>query len=269
MGADPELLDATLEVIGETRRITERDIEVTEDYAIAVQTVLKRKSFYPMKPGGLKIYLELLEIKKSLENFDSYESNDFVKELLLLVSNALLDGEEYFYNISIAYRWIYAITKSLNVAKKSEQEAKNSLLSLIDNFNPGNFGVLWSWKKHIKKTTLNWLNGLYQYLLLLSIPRTNNDLEVFNGVLKKAHRKITGRKKSQEFVARYGECASIALSLPCGLNLEELFSMVSYEEFRNEFVKLTANSLRKKKYKIKHNLNDFLYELEIKWSNRS
>jgi hypothetical protein len=46
------------------------------------------------------------------------------------------------------------------------------------------------------------------------LPKTNNDLEVFIGQLKKSRRRVTGRKDTTQFILREGRAVACLQSLP-------------------------------------------------------
>jgi len=163
--------------------------------------------------------------------------------------------------------WIHRIATRLNASSGEELEAQQNLVRLIDSFEYQNDTTLSTWLDHVKKVTNNWSPWLFKYLSQPLLPKTNNDLEVFNGKIKKTHRKITGRKRSQNFVARFGEPVAVLLSMTKDANWQLKFSLIPYRQFRTERERLSQNELRSKVYKIRRNLSDYLFDLELRWSH--
>ena len=265
---DAELLNKAIATTVEgAKLIPEAEIRVIIDYCLAIETLLKRKSVYPLKPGGLRLYQDLLEIMESMMNCYQHTCNRFLEGLLSLLSGVLNEFKEYAAYLEISYSWIYKIAKKLDVLKGNEEEAKQELKDLLNSFNPQNDPTLILWLAHIKTVTNNWLPWLFKYLAQPLLPKTNNELETFNGKIKKIYRKITGRKQTQNFVSRFGVAVSILLSVPEKLNWLIKFSMVPYEQFRVEREKLAQKEQRGKVYRIRRDLSEFLFELEVRWSS--
>lgn len=53
---DDELLQEAINTIEGAEEITIREVQILLDYCLAIKTVLKMKSVYPLKPGGLRLY---------------------------------------------------------------------------------------------------------------------------------------------------------------------------------------------------------------------
>lgn len=196
-----------------------------------------------------------------------YACNFLLEKLVTLLTNVINEFEGYVKYLEISYLWIHRIASRLNAASGQETEAQQSLVRLIDSFAPQNDTTLATWLGHVKTVTSSWLPGLFKYLSQPLLPKTNNGLEVFNGKVKKTHRKITGRKRSQNFVARFGEPVAILLGMPKNMDWQLKFSSVPYCRFRAERERLTQNDLRSKIYKIRRDLSDYLFDLELKWSD--
>jgi hypothetical protein len=264
---DGELLREAISTIGGARQIPIREVEVILDYCLAIKTVLKMKSVYPLKPGGLRLYQKLKEIRQSLMNCRVYVGNFLLEKLLELLTNVINEFEGYVKHLEISYQWIHRIATRLNASSGEEVEAQQSLVRLIDSFGPQNETTLSAWLSHMKRVTGDWLPWLFKYLSQPLLPKTNNDLEAFNGKVKKTHRKITGRKHSQNFVARFGEPVAVLLSMPKDANWQLKFSLVPYRQFRTERERLAQNALRSKLHKIRRDLSDYLFDLELRWSH--
>lgn len=265
---DGELLQEAINTVATGAMVvTASEVQVILNYCLAIKTMLKRKSVYPLKPGGLRLYQGLRDLQQSLVNCRDYAGNFLLEKLLALLTNVTNELEAYAQHLQISYHWVHRIATRLNILAGHEIEAQQSLVSLIDSFGPQNDTTLASWLGHVKNVTSGWLPWLFKYLEQPLLPKTNNGLEVFNSKVKKTHRKITGRKHSQNFVARFGEPVAIALGMPKDVNWQLKFSLVPNRLFRAERARLAQTDLRHKVYKIRRNLSDYLFDLELGWSH--
>ena len=265
---DGELLQAAINAAATGARVvTIREVQVILDYCLAIKTPLKRKSVYPLKPGGLRLYQGLRELEQSLVHCHGYAGNFLLEKLLALLTTVVAEFEEYAKHLQVSYQWLHRVATRLNALAGTEAAAQQSLVSLIDALRPQTDPTLASWLGHMQAVTSGWLPRLFKYLAQPLLPKTNNGLEVFNGMVKKTHRKITGRKRSQNFVARFGEPVAILLGMTKEVNWRLKFSVVPYRQFRAERERLGQKELRSKVYKIRQNLGDYLFGLELRWSH--
>ena len=106
---------------------------------------------------------------------------------------------------------------------------------------------------------------LFDYLKQPLLPRTNNDLELFIGRIKKSRRHVTGRKNTQEFMLREGSFVAMLFGLPEATDWTDAFSRVNPDEFHHTLDLLRQTDKRKKCWHARRDLEAFLAALEQPW----
>ena len=106
---------------------------------------------------------------------------------------------------------------------------------------------------------------LFEYVKQPLLPRTNNDLELFIGRLKKSRRHITGRKNTQEFMLREGSLVAILFGLPQPDTWVDAFSRVDPTDFQHTLRLLRQTDKRSKCWHARHDLEAYLASLEQPW----
>ena len=120
---------------------------------------------------------------------------------------------------------------------------------------------------HIEKLTIAFAPKLFAYVDEPLLPKTNNDMEVFIGQVKKDRRRATGRKNTTAFILREGRPLAILLSLPSRSNWIEAFASVDLKHFAERLVKLRRHEERSKVWRIKRSLEVYLNRLELSWQS--
>lgn len=241
-------------------------VEVIQDYFLAIRTILKTKSIYPLKPAGVIIYEKLFAIKVSLDTCYWWIENPLLTRVWSLLSIGLAMAKKEALELKTAYKWIHKITSILDAKGIDESQAKTRLIAYINSIQAGNNPNLISWAQYINRITRNWVDGLFVYLTQPLLPTTNNALEQFNLAVKKVYRKITGHKNTQRFLSRSADTVALFLSILENNDIYSLIADVSYEQFLAFREGLTQKTLRRKLYSIRHYLDHFLFNLETKWS---
>ncbi len=98
--------------------------------------------------------------------------------------------------------------------------------------------MLEQWLNHFQKITISFDSQLFSYLQEPLLTKTNNDLEIFIGQVKKSRRQITGRKNTQSFILREGSAVAILFGLPQDTNWLESFATVELDNFRTALAAL-------------------------------
>lgn len=101
---------------------------------------------------------------------------------------------------------------------------------------------------HFGKLTASFGPALFSYLEAPLVPRTNNELEVFIGQLKKFHRRMTGRKNTDAFILRRGRAVAVLFSWPPEATSLSRLAAVPLEGFRSNLVALQQPSRYRKKW---------------------
>jgi hypothetical protein len=74
--------------------------------------------------------------------------------------------------------------------------------------------ILNEWAAHLQKLTHAFAPKLFAFHEEPRLPKTNNELEVFSGQLKKSRRRVAGRKDTTQFILREGRAVAYLQSLP-------------------------------------------------------
>jgi hypothetical protein len=112
-------------------------------------------------------------------------------------------------------------------------------------------------------------DGLYPCYDGPGLPRTNNDLEHFYRRVKAGERRTTGRRRSDTFVVRMGECAiyAVAATAFSEAALNEQLAGVSATDWLAEREALRANQERQTKMRrFRLHPDAYLADLEARWA---
>ncbi|MCM3763296.1 hypothetical protein M3212_21555 [Alkalihalobacillus oceani] len=99
-----------------------------------------------------------------------------------------------------------------------------------------------------------------------SIPRTNNDLELFFRRTKQQHRRITGSRTWNRYIIRHGENIVFTANikgLEHGLNTVEKISYDGYRKEAKAWEKRIYTHTKQRRFKKAP--NEYLNNLETKW----
>jgi len=98
------------------------------------------------------------------------------------------------------------------------------------------------------------------------LPRTNNDLELFIGELKKERRRTTGRKDTSAFILRVGSAVALFLSLPSKPSWQSAFASVDIAHFQRSLAALRSEDKRSQAWQARQDLKIYLTHLEQGWN---
>src|SRR6266481_7614930 len=203
------------------------------DYCLAIRTVMRDDGKYPLEPPGVKLYQQLQLIVASVERVMAVHPSALLKRLSRMRS-VLNVFQQEFEQLVIRFSWIHQIAHRLN-AQTSGEEAQSHLLTFVHELKQRGLPTdLWSVVTYVEKITVAFAPHLFAYLKQPLLPRTNNDLELFIGRIKKSRRHITGRKNTQEFILREGSFVAMLFGLPQSNNWLESFSRVNLDDFNQQ-----------------------------------
>ncbi len=240
---------------------------MAKDYFIAIKTILKIKSNFPFKPSSICIYDKLSDINESISNCLIWETSEILTKIYTFVNESIETCQEEIQQMKIAYSWVYKISSLIDATNNTEFKATKTLKDYIESIPMQKNEYLENFRAYVVKITTSWLPNMFTFLSFSFLPKTNNDLEHFNGYIKRVYRKITGRKKIQLFLANYGEFVAFLLSMPEKDNLRSVFAVIPYSQFIDTRNKLLPKTIRSNIFAIKRNLQDFVFQLEMKWSS--
>lgn len=223
---------------------------------------------YPLKPGGLRLYRRLQKIQQSIQK-NNKPNPDKDLERLLKVLCIVDELKTRVRRISRLYKLIFEASKILGQIDVKAEKVQIDMQTYIDRLRNLRFrridekaAVL-----NILKFTASYWEGLFFHYDQVEIPRTNNDLEVFNRSLKAAHRKTTGRVSCEGYIVRYGAYVALLDSSVCQRDTLVGFGLVSYGDFRRCFVEIRSFRFRISfKLSLTKDLVGFLRSLELCWA---
>jgi len=121
-----------------------------------------------------------------------------------------------------------------------------------------------AWRRHLDRITGSFGMKLFSYQRVPGLPRTNNDLELFLGRLKKSQRRVTGRRNVQEFILRQGGAVAILHGLDRSVRPPGLRA-AHPDTFQEILMALRRRSKRSQEYRARRDLAKYLADLERAW----
>jgi hypothetical protein len=128
--------------------------------------------------------------------------------------------------------------------------------------------------EHLRTVLLRLGDGLYHCYDVPGLPRTDNELEQFYRRVKSGERRITGHRRSDNFVVRVGGFAVYAIAAS-GLSENQLAQQLAgipADKWQSERAVLRANQERQTKMRrFRLHREAYLADLEARWAqlNRS
>jgi hypothetical protein len=241
-----------------------KEAQVVADYCLAIRTVMRDDGKYPLDPPGVKLYQQLQLIAASVERVMVVHPSALLKKLsrMLTVLNLF---QQKFEQLMILFSWIYHIAHLLK-ADSSYEDAQSQLLTFVHQLQHScPHEELLSLVAYVEKITVAFTPHLFDYLKQPLLPRTNNDLELFIGHIKKSRRHVTGRKNTQEFILREGCFVAILFGFPQVTNWVDVFAQVNPHDFYHTLNLLRQTDKRSKCWQVRRNLGAFLAALEQPW----
>lgn len=254
--------------------IPEAQIEakVAKDYCLALRTVMNDDGKYPLEPPGIQLYERLEKIEKSLSACQRARPSKLLGRLITLL--AVVDRWRTTYErVQQVYGWIRGVAHLLNQIDREPasqeagaQERLREQVSQIQAQAPADLQLM---AAHVVKLTTAFVPRLFAYLRDRRIPRTDNDLEMFIGAIKKSGRRRRGKKNLQQYILREG--AAVAFLLGAGESIDWMASLpkVPYEDFRAARARLRRKDERSKEWRIRRDLPAFLSAQEGVWGTSS
>ena len=239
-----------------------REAEEAKGYCVAIREVMRDDGQYPLNRPGVAWYERLSEIKSSIKRARGAEES----KLLSRVEKRLEVLGEYrseYTQVSKACEQIRQVAQLLNEAeeKKDPQAELREQSKHINRMR----SLPVEWRDQMAKVTTSFAPHLFAYLEEPALPRTNNDLEVFIGQMKKARRQATGRKNTQEYILREGQYVAVLYGIDGSRNWVEEFARVDREEFKRKLRELRRSTERSKCWQIRRDLKGYLEDLEGRW----
>jgi len=121
---------------------------------------------------------------------------------------------------------------------------------------------------HLYKTYIGWEKYLFACYDHPGLPYTNNALELAHSMLKRLHRRITGKKKSNQFIVLHGETASFCVDIDSYSQeeIEEMIRSVDFSKVQERQKEEKAKSQNRGQHLlIKRDLPAYLQQVQQAW----
>jgi hypothetical protein len=183
--------------------------------------------------------------------------------------------------LQIAHGWLVEIARRLDPEAASETErglsgaeVREQVEAYLEQLaNKLESGEVPEWLhrpvEHLRGVLLRLGDGLYHCYDVPDLPRTDNALEQFYRRLKAGERRITGHRRSDNFVVRVGGFAAyaIAASELSESELARQLAGVAAEKWQAERAALRANQERQAKMRrFRLQREAYLADLEARWA---
>jgi hypothetical protein len=240
----------------------DRDASIIMDYCLAIREVMRDDGRYPFHPPGVRLYERLSLISASVQRSLTRRKSDGLQRLAELLT-AIITFSERATNLQQAFAWIGEVQGILEEESEGLQSQKRLMekVSAIEKNHACFF-----WAEHLSKLTDSFSPRLFVYRQIPELPKTNNELEIFIGRLKKSRRHVTGRKNTAAFVLREGGAAAILYGLPKETHWGDFIIDADRNAFVQALEALRRRAQRQKSWSIKRKMPVFLESLEERYA---
>lgn len=229
-------------------------------YCVAAREVLRDDGKYPLEPAGITLYEKLNKIGESLSRVIEKRGSKKLERLRAILETIKSQTKEYA-RLVVAWSWIHHLAHLLDEGG-SRAEAEAQLKQYAATLPRKADKSLSEIAAHIEKLTEAFAPKLFTFHDQPLLPKTNNDLEVFIGQLKKDRRRVTGRKDTCAFILREGRAVALLQSLPAQPNWLASFAAVNVEQFQRSLAELRRADERSQAWRARRDLDVYLALLE-------
>jgi len=243
-------------------------------YTASIRAVLQLKGQAPYRLTGLEAYETLTQIDASITRCLQNHAHPLLKKIQSLTQRRH-EWDKVYQRIHRRQEWVLGLSDILDVSRTAQgwytqagievaQEVEQFLdgLTALKDEYPDDASFI----DHILRRTDEWAPGLFSCYEEPAIPRTNNDLEQYNGTLKHQQRRITGRKTTADYITRHGP---YVIFFDPGETNEQIlarFRQVSATEFREERNRfIAAQSCLRRIRSFRRDADRFLLRAEVLW----
>lgn len=251
-----------------------RDQEALNGYTAAIRAVLQTKGKSPFKLAGLEIYETLAQIDGSASRCLQDHFHPLIEKIQTLTQRRHQWDAKY-QRLRRQQDWVLGLAEVLSVPRTQQgwwtlagievaQEVEHFLDGLADlkPYFPEDVAVI----DHIIRRTETWASGLFNCYEEPAIPRTDNGLEQYIGVLKRQRRRTTGHKAVADYITRHGPYAVFYDPEETAEETLSRFRQVSTKEFREERERFrAAQTCQRQIRSFRRDSNSYLHRLELLW----
>lgn len=236
---------------------------VVRGYCLAIREVMRDDGKYPLEPAGITLYDKLEKIRTSIGKAFAQRASTKLERLKTILSVISTLTKQYT-RLVVAWSWLHCLAQLLNEGT-TRVEAEQRLQDYVSSLPRGGDQELDAMASHIEKLTNAFGPKLFAFHNQPMLPKTNNDLEIFIGKLKKDRRRVTGRKDTSGFILREGGAVALLQSLPTQPEWMEAFAAVDIEHFQKTLSELRCAEQRSQAWQVRHDLQAYLSHLEQDW----
>jgi hypothetical protein len=241
------------------------EAQVVRGYCIALREVLRDDGKYPLEPAGITLYDKLTQIDASLQRAITRRASAKLQRLRTLLQYVSTLTKQYA-RLVIAWSWIHHLAQLLDQGR-TRAEAEARLGDYVASLPHGKDAALNEIVAHLDKLTRAFLPKLFAFHDQPLLPKTNNDLELFIGQLKKDRRRVTGRKETSAFILREGRAVALLQSLPSQPVWLTAFVTVDVAYFQRSLAALRCADKHSQAWRARRNLEVYLTHLEQGWKH--
>jgi hypothetical protein len=238
------------EVERQAEKAASPEAQLVADYCLAMRTVMGDDGKYPLEPPGMQLYQSLQVMAASLERSLSWRPSALLQRLVRMLAVLTLLQKEYE-QLVVLFSWIKQIAHLLKVETNGTQ-AQRELVTFVKRLKEScTRAKLKKFVAHVEKISCAFAPYLFADVQQPLLPRTNNELELFIGSMKKSRRHVTGRKNTQEFILREGSFVAMRFGLPQPHNWQAAFSSVNLDDFHVNLARLRQTDKRSKRWRVR------------------
>ena len=246
------------------------------NYTAAIRAVLQLEGQAPFRLAGLEVYETLTRIDASVTRCLQNHTHPLLEEIQVLTQRRHAWDKGY-QRIRRRQEWVLGLADILDVPRTSQgwyTQAGIEVAQALEEFLDGLADLKGEWPQdapfidHIIRRTQDWAPGLFFCYEEPAIPRTNNDLEQYNGSLKRQRRRITGRKATADYITRHGPYVVFFDPHESDEQVLARFRQVSAAQFREERKLFTAAQACQRRIRsFRRDPQGFLHRTETLWGN--
>jgi hypothetical protein len=250
------------------------DKEALMHYTATIRAVLQLKGQAPYQLAGLEAYETLARIDTSVTHCLQNHPHPLLEKIQTLAQRRH-EWDEAYHRIRRRQEWVLGLSEILDVSRTAQgwytqagvevaqemEQFLDGLVALKDAYPDDT-----SFIDHILRRTEAWAPGLFSCYEQPAIPRTNNDLEQYNGTLKHQQRRITGRKATADYITRHGPYVVFFDPDESDEQVLARFRQVSATAFREERERfIAAQACQRRIRSFRRDADRFLLRAELLW----
>ena len=244
------------------------------NYTAAIRAVLQLKGQSPFRLAGLEVYETLTRIDASVTHCLQNHAHPLLEEIQTLTRRRH-KWDETYQSIHRRQELVLGLASILDVPRTSQGwytqagvEVAQEMEQFLDSMAtlkvecPDDAPFV----DYIIRRTQDWAPGLFFCYENPAIPRTDNDLEQYNGTLKRQRRRITGRKETADYITRHGPYVVFFDPDESAEQVLARFRQVSAAEFQAERARFAAAQACQRRIRsFRRDPDGFLQRAETLW----